>query len=66
MQFDHLKRREFFTLLGGAAAWPLAARAQQPGMPGVWFLRSTSPTDSVRLVTAFPQGLKEAYILPLW
>jgi hypothetical protein len=56
-----VNRRRFITLLGGAAvAWPLAARAEQPAVPIVGFLRSTSPADSTHLVTAFRQGLMEA------
>jgi ABC-type uncharacterized transport system substrate-binding protein len=54
-----LKRRDFITLIGGAAVWPFAARAQQAAMPVIGYLSARTPADSVEVLADFHQGLAE-------
>src|SRR5262249_16121376 len=57
---DRVRRRAFISLLGGAAAWPLAARAQQPGkLPTIGFLGATTASAQRELTDAFVQRLRE-------
>jgi putative ABC transport system substrate-binding protein len=59
MQFDQLKRREFITLLGGAVAWPLGARAQQSHASRIGVLLPGTPTSFAPRTRAFVEGLRD-------
>jgi hypothetical protein len=60
MQFDQLRRREFISLLSGAAAsWPVLARAEQRTMPLIGYLSARSPKTDVPMLAAFRRGLSE-------
>jgi hypothetical protein len=55
-----MRRRDLITLIGGAAVWPLAARAQQPAMPVIGFMSARAPEDSEHLLAAVRRGLGES------
>src|SRR5215471_6980324 len=56
----HTRRREFITFVGGAASWPLAARAQQKSLPVIGFMSSRSPDDSQSVLAGFRKGLSDS------
>jgi len=62
-----MRRRDFIrVIVGMAAAWPIAARAQQTTMPVIGFLNTRAPSEDAQLLAAFRKGLNETGMLPTW